>query len=1181
VQLGDVDDGGGTGNGYVGDAMTIEKTATTGFGTTNCIGLDHGGRIGGAGSVVLCGDGHVGDGGGGGTAPHEYMEDDIFSTLTDSVSQNGASEVAETVPKASTVESGFCAPSDVNRDRSVDVDPSANSCPRSAPETQDGGGDSGRTGRRESDDDAEVSGNTDSGRESDVEADLESGRGLELHKFGDYATYFHNKHMKQQRADESYVQWELQRSQSNRKPIFENCIIYVNGHTVPSINEIHRLVILHGGKFLSYLSKKSGATHIVCDRLTPRKNIEFRNFKVVKASWITDSIAQNTLLPWSDYRTISDIAYGQKRLEFSGKQAASPENNLTKKVSAETTSKDDAEIQEEIENQSVEKAVNEGDTGEIRLDLSDEEIDTTQPRDVEPLSQRDDALADEFKSNSKESMDANHPDFLKHFFAKSRLHHLSNWKADLKLRALKRVLSANKGHSLKAKSGTPDEKLILHIDFDCFFVAASSLNHPNLDIKKDPIVVTHGGKTSDIASCNYVTRKFGVKNGMWMRQAEKLCPNIVKIDYDFDAYEKYSNEFYNYLLSRDDFDVVFPVLIDEVLIDASSLFNEAENKVEFVEDLCSRIRRDIFTLTRCTISIGASRNVLLAKLAIRKAKPDGQYYLYNDIDKFLGKTPIKNLPGIGRSIEGKLLEIIDCPNNVALVENLRPLSKSRLMTVFGEKTGLKLYNYCRGIDDSSIEIDINDPSSVLGRKSVSVDVNFGIRFTTMDQLDNFMMRIAKELYSRLVKMGLCGSSISLRVAKRAPNAPVNPPKHLGMGICDFFSKTSRLGIPTNDWGIIGSEIKSMYRMLNVPVKELRGVAITMTRLKDVDSEPKSKQMKLLFDKGGKSDLKKQFESIERNSAKRSEFCNETITSSKADSKVESKAISKTNQELSRLELEAAKIDWSVFELLPESIKLEIKNELSRRGIISRSSVSPTKTSRKKATFQYFLPSQPGSLPTVGRVVGSPKKKTKNKRTTPFRSPLPVVLPTKKRKTEEVYDHSESYNLSIVNELPSSIRNEVLREVEYKDKIKHYDLETFKDKLAKKELEKLARVKEITSEWVSNQPKYNKLPAFLDQATDFEHMKKLLDHWVLSSLEQMGPHEDDVEVFAKYLEELRTCGQETRGVLLVNEIKKCLLYHQAVNSTNKLNPKFVQDGINSWQFFVSKKFENTNKIGRAS
>ena len=37
------------------------------------------------------------------------------------------------------------------------------------------------------------------------------------------------------------------------------------------ITEIHRLVILHGGQFVSYMVNKSSVTHIVCDRLTPRK----------------------------------------------------------------------------------------------------------------------------------------------------------------------------------------------------------------------------------------------------------------------------------------------------------------------------------------------------------------------------------------------------------------------------------------------------------------------------------------------------------------------------------------------------------------------------------------------------------------------------------------------------------------------------------------------------------------------------------------------------------------------------------------------------------------------------------------------------------------------------------------------------------------------------------------------
>ena len=83
-----------------------------------------------------------------------------------------------------------------------------------------------------------------------------------LHEFGDYGTYFHSKHLKQQKQDLDYLKWEKQRRRlqnipsQNTKPIFEGCVIFVNGHTLPSINEIHRLVILHGGKFISFLFNK-------------------------------------------------------------------------------------------------------------------------------------------------------------------------------------------------------------------------------------------------------------------------------------------------------------------------------------------------------------------------------------------------------------------------------------------------------------------------------------------------------------------------------------------------------------------------------------------------------------------------------------------------------------------------------------------------------------------------------------------------------------------------------------------------------------------------------------------------------------------------------------------------------------------------------------------------------------
>jgi DNA repair protein REV1 len=71
----------------------------------------------------------------------------------------------------------------------------------------------------------------------------------------------------------------------------------------------------------------------------------------------------------------------------------------------------------------------------------------------------------------------------------------------------------------KQKAKSDHERVIMHCDFDCFFVSAGLVGRPNLRGK--PVVVCHsqgsqGGSssTSEIASSSYEARKFGIKNGM-------------------------------------------------------------------------------------------------------------------------------------------------------------------------------------------------------------------------------------------------------------------------------------------------------------------------------------------------------------------------------------------------------------------------------------------------------------------------------------------------------------------------------------------------------------------------------------------------------------------------------------------------------------------------------------------
>lgn len=980
------------------------------------------------------------------------------------------------------------------------------------------------------------------------------------HEFGDFALYFHNKHLKQQNSDAALLQWELGRRQamgdkSTPTAIFEGCWIYVNGHTVPSLESIHRMVVVHGGKFLRYLLNKGAATHIICDRLTPRKRIEFKNYKVVTAKWIADCVAKDTLLDWKDYRLIQDVEYCQKQLGFENVNHArfdTTKKSLDQEIFSQpfklnVLKSGQQEEQKHVKNDFLESDVYEQTSfneyqGELenRGDFTDlcglPEIganEVSEPAGLEllnlPNANLEDAkIVDVFKAPSpiaSESgpnshvppsdddppkrkqyiaMDAKNPDFLAHFFANSRLHHLSSWKADLRAKFIRLAACALKAPESEQKH----QRVIIHVDFDCFFATVSAQVHAHLDINRDPIAVSHGGKSSDVASCNYIARAQGVSNGMWLGTAMRNCPGLNVIDYDFDAYEKASNAFYNYFISEGTYDSIFPVLIDEVLIDATTICGSTEA----VESLCQKIRHDIYELTKCSVSVGASKNVLLAKLAMKKAKPNGYFHLHENTDAFLDELYLHDLPGIGRRLANKLQEEMRSSSPL-FIKDVKALSLSNLCTIFGDKTGSKVFSNCRGLDDTNISLDSTSIENILGRKSVSVDVNYGIRFDNVEQAEQFFMNLSRELYKRLLDLNLCGSSLTLRLAKRHKNAPINPPKYMGMGLCTFVSKSSRLGVPTNDWGIIGSEVKSLYRMLNVPPSDLRGVAITMTKLEDIERIRKQRQRMLKFD-GTK---------------------NETRKFQKTKSQDNPFAESVSN---------AQSVDWDVFNLLPESIKDELKKELLRRGIpVSAKEKSPTKRSPvksegQKVYLQQLFPTQPNGPFKSTRVIETSKKKKKTNT-----SPTKSILPIKREPSPTPFNNSVSYDQDILEELPSEIRKEFYKELEWHHKNKKLAAVPMKEKFRRNQFdEKNVTEKVIDPVWLSGQNCVGEQSAF-NGSHIFSEVQNQVKSWVKLSLRCRGPHSQDVALFENYIRRLISEKNVNRALLMLAQIDRELNLHQ--------------------------------------
>ncbi|KAI9835299.1 MAG: hypothetical protein M1819_002443 [Sarea resinae] len=741
----------------------------------------------------------------------------------------------------------------------------------------------------------------------------EEGEEYEASKFGGFTDYFRRKKIKLQNLDA-----ELRSSSSNPQ-IFRGIVAHVNGYTQPSLNDLHNLIVSHGGGFMQYLDGKTAVTHIIASNLTPKKRVEFRNYRIVKPAWVVESVKAGRLLPWNGFRAL-DEGPGQKVLGFENGKVITQSNHQQTGYADQTSTSwytdqvrdvvrdlgsrsgtpmeliDEIQIDRGLElppshqpgldeepqtsndsllgpgepsRRSVSGSSNMNDqekhqdpaptgpfmgrnTNAIRRSESfdvDERVSLSEdnvPPSTPPITQPKQSLLADAASKQRKLTPEEHnallladpriwkstvvnPGFLQQYYQESRLHHLSSWKADLKSQL--QSLTAEKTSSQKAseKRIPGARRYIMHVDFDSFFVAVSMKNAPQH--KDRPAVVAHGGGPgSEIASCNYPARKFGIKNGMWMKHAQSLCPELKVLPYDFKGYEDASRAFYDAILATGG--IVQSVSVDEALVDITalclpaggsegkgvhegSIWREQAKADEIAQDLRDKVKER----TGCAVSVGLGANILLAKVALRRAKPAGQYQIKpEEVLNFLGSLTVQELPGVAYSIGGKLEEI-----GVKFVKDIRDLSRERLISALGPKTGEKIWDFSRGIDRTEV-------GEQVVRKSISAEVNWGVRFETQAQAEEFVDNLCGELHRRLVNQKVKGRQLTVKIMRRAADAPLDPPKHLGHGKCDVANKSLVLGIATNAQDILSKEAISILRGYGFSPGDLRGIGVQMTRL---------------------------------------------------------------------------------------------------------------------------------------------------------------------------------------------------------------------------------------------------------------------------------------------------------------------------------------------------------------
>lgn len=174
--------------------------------------------------------------------------------------------------------------------------------------------------------------------------------------------------------------------------------------------------------------------------------------------------------------------------------------------------------------------------------------------------------------------------------------------------------------------------------------------------------------------------------------------------------------------------------------------------------------------------------------------------------------------------------------------DLQEVSLGILQEKFGKKTGEMLFNTCRGIDHSKL-------CTEHVRKSVSAEVNYGIRFECDNDARVFLTKLGKEVCSRLVKANAKGRCVTLKLMVRAKNAPVDPAKFMGHGLCDNFTKSKNFMTPVDDEGIITKDVLGLWEQMQQPAHEIRGIGIQISRLESLRSKVATNNLMKFIAKG--------------------------------------------------------------------------------------------------------------------------------------------------------------------------------------------------------------------------------------------------------------------------------------------------------------------------------------------
>jgi len=291
----------------------------------------------------------------------------------------------------------------------------------------------------------------------------------------------------------------------------------------------------------------------------------------------------------------------------------------------------------------------------------------------------------------------------------------------------------------------PVDRIIMHVDMNAFFASVEQQADPSL--RGRPVLVSgdpHG--RSVVSAASYEARPFGVRAGMPLVTARRLCPGAVIVRARHREYARVSHQILAIL--RTYTPLVEPYSIDEAFLDLTG----CEKVSGPPREAALAIKRAIHAATGLTCSIGIAPNRFLAKMASDLQKPDGLVVLESsDVPRLLWPLPVTRLFGVGEKTAERLRSL-----GIVTIGALAQMPAALLQQRLGPGAG-RLVELAWGRDVTPVE------SEGAGAKSISHEVTLPVDTADESRLQELVLDMSDRVARRVRRAGLQGRTVEIKL----------------------------------------------------------------------------------------------------------------------------------------------------------------------------------------------------------------------------------------------------------------------------------------------------------------------------------------------------------------------------------------------------------------------------------